>query len=97
MFGKKKVKKEEIPSQQIPIEELRSFIKLGLERGYTLREMANALKGSNIDTNPFKRIAQEEMMKNMDYRAQAKQKELQKEDKYVRKLKSLMMKLQGKG
>ncbi|MCD6576019.1 MAG: hypothetical protein J7K73_02575 [Nanoarchaeota archaeon] len=41
------------------VEDLRAFLKLGLARGYTLREMVNALKGAGIDTLMIEEIAKD--------------------------------------
>lgn len=82
--------------EKIAIEDLRTFIKLGLRRGYTLRQMANALKGSQIDTRPFKEIAEDELLKDMNRRAELRKRAITKDDKYIRKLKKIIKRLKEK-
>ena len=82
--------------EQIAIEDLRAYIKFGLRRGYTLRQMANALNGSNINTNKFKNVAKEEALKEMDYRATYHEQKTEIYDKYLERLKKVMKNLKGK-
>ena len=41
------------------VEDIRAFLKLGLARGYTLREMINALHGEGIDTKFIQEISKD--------------------------------------
>jgi hypothetical protein len=49
----------EIRAGKIPVEDLRIFIRFGLQRGYTLDEMKETLKEGNIATDGFEDLARE--------------------------------------
>lgn len=73
---------------QVAVEDLRAFIKLGLQRGYTLREMVNALKGANVDATEFNNIAKEEMIIELDKKASEKDNKMP--DSFANKLKTIL-------
>jgi len=77
----------------VSTEDLRAFIKLGLKRGYTLRDMVDALRGGRINTDAFNEIANEEMIQNMNENAMEKEREIS--SAYAKKLKSIIERLKG--
>jgi len=77
----------------VSTEDLRAFIKLGLQRGYTLRDMVDALKGGRINTKAFNEIAKEEMIQKMNDEAIEKEREIS--STYAKKLKSIIERLKG--
>ena len=96
MAARRRVQQRPLTNAEIAVEDLRAFMKLGLRRGYTLRQMAEALSGSSIDTRPFREIAKEEIMKDMNHRVKDREMELKKEDKYVHRLKGIMSRFERK-
>ncbi|MDD5181951.1 MAG: hypothetical protein PHC66_02135 [Candidatus Nanoarchaeia archaeon] len=78
---------------RVPIEDLRTFIKLGLRRGYTLRDMVDALKGGRIDTTYFNEIAKEESIQRMNEAAM--ENETRISEAYTKRLKSIIERLKG--
>lgn len=48
------------------IEDLTIYLKLGLKRGYKLREMINALEGEGIETKMLEKLAKDENIKNLE-------------------------------
>lgn len=77
----------------VSTEDLRTFIKLGLKRGYTLRDMVDALKGGNIGTEEFDEVIKEEMIQNMNEKAEENEAAIS--DTYAKKLKSIIERLKG--
>jgi hypothetical protein len=77
----------------VSTEDLRTFIKLGLKRGYTLRDMVNALRGGNIGTEEFDEVIKEEMIQQMNDTAEEKEATIS--DTYAKKLKSIIERLKG--
>jgi hypothetical protein len=96
MAAQRRVQQRPLTNEEIAVEDLRAFMKLGLRRGYTLRQMAEALRGSNIDTRPFREVAKEEIIKDMDHRVKDREIELKREDKYVHRLKGIMSRFERK-
>jgi hypothetical protein len=77
----------------VSTEDLRAFIKLGLKRGYTLRDMVDALRGGRIGTEEFNEVAKEEMIQKMNDDAMEKEREIS--SAYAKKLKSIIERLKG--
>jgi hypothetical protein len=85
-----------VPDEDVAIEDLRAFIKLGLRRGYTLRQMSEELHASRLNTEHFKEIAKEEMVKDMDRMAKLREQEMSSDDKFVKRLKGIIRDIQEK-
>ncbi|MCD6547468.1 MAG: hypothetical protein J7K22_02860 [Nanoarchaeota archaeon] len=74
------------------IEDLRAFIKLGLKRGYTLREMVNALKGAGVKTDYIEKMMEEEEFKQLENGIKRKRK-VYPEDEIIQKIKKVVEEL----
>ena len=48
------------------IEDIRAYLKLGLKRGYRLREMVNALKGEGVETKLIEELAKEKELIHLE-------------------------------
>lgn len=55
-----------LEKERLAIEDLRAFLKLGLRRGYTIREMVDALRGANVDVSLLEEIARSEQIANAE-------------------------------
>jgi hypothetical protein len=94
---KERILAEERHGKKAPLEDLRAYMKLGLQRGYTLRQMAEALRGAGVDDSDFRRIASETEFKRREYelnkRLNGDIKEIDGNDAVIRRLKQIIIKL----
>lgn len=71
------------------IEDLRVFIKLGLERGYRLKELVHTLKGEGIDTELIEKLILKDGLKDL----KKKKTKVYPEDKVIQKIKKIVEKM----
>ncbi len=57
---------KKIMKKQATLEDLRAYLKLGLSRGYTLREMMNTLRGEGIDTKMLEELIKKDKLKKLE-------------------------------
>lgn len=57
-----KAKAVEAEKERISLEDLRAYLKLGLKRGYQIREMIDALRGANVDVSLLEEMERSERM-----------------------------------
>ena len=71
------------------VEDIRTYLKLGLRRGYNLREMTNTLHGEGVDVNMIQALIEQEKIKDLETSG----KKIYPEEEVIQKIKNVVEEL----